>query len=87
MTPLVNEIIKKAYDEKAEFLDLGNCGLISIPDEIKILSPFLRKLNFGTHFKVGEEYIASRNKEPKNDFSGSVHLFEILTSFSQSLLG
>ena len=34
-------LIEKAYAEKAEFLDLGNCGLTEIPEEIAMLSPLL----------------------------------------------
>ena len=41
----VKDLIQKAYEEKATFLDLGDCGLTEIPDEIKMLSAFLEELN------------------------------------------
>jgi hypothetical protein len=40
-------LIEKAAEEKAEFLDLGNCGLKAVPEEIVELAPWLKGLNLG----------------------------------------
>ncbi|MVM35936.1 TIR domain-containing protein [Spirosoma sp. HMF4905] len=70
MTPsLALDLINKAYEEKATFLDLGNCGLTEIPEEITKLAPFLRELNLGHDYFKDNKYTDSENKGAKNNFS------------------
>ena len=51
MSQLAKQILKKAKEEKATFVDLGNCGLDGyLPDELfdEYYIENLEKLNLGT---------------------------------------
>lgn len=64
---LAAEIILKCKQEKSLFLDLGNCGLYSIPEEI-FQFEWLEGLNFSSEFKNPEtgKFQASRNHQSNN---------------------
>ena len=66
--PLALKLIDKAFAEKATFLDLGSCGLTSIPQEISRLA-LLRELNLGPYYYKGDDYVYSNNQGSPNDFS------------------
>ncbi len=69
----VIKLIEKAAEEKAEFLDLGNCGLSSIPPEIIMLKMHLRSLNLSpvylTEFEKFTEFMSSTDYFEHNSFS------------------
>lgn len=77
----VKSLIDKAYEEKASFLDLGNCGLNEIPEDILILAPFLKSLNLGSIFISDKGVTVSRNSEnlAKNIFA-KMDSFKLLES-------
>jgi Leucine-rich repeat (LRR) protein len=63
------QLIRKAAKEKAEFLDLGNCGLTQLPAEISTLSSHLRELNLGNNYSDEEmEYAITGNEGVSNNF-------------------
>jgi hypothetical protein len=57
----VKDLIQKAYEEKATFLDLGNCGLKEIPKEIEMLSGFLEELNLGRLYWLNDKGMLCEN--------------------------
>ncbi|MBD2754953.1 leucine-rich repeat domain-containing protein [Spirosoma validum] len=75
--PLALELINKAYAEKSTFLDLGNCGLTFIPEEITKLASFLKELNMGSYYYKLDQYVESENEGASNDFSNSEVDFNI----------
>jgi len=78
MPSLVSQIINKAYENKASFLDLGNCALHEIPREIVKLEQTLVHLNLGSRYIQDGEYIQSTNKLGKNSISDDRRLYSIL---------
>jgi hypothetical protein len=83
---LVLELIDKAYAEKATFLDLGNCGLTAIPEEIVKLAPFLKELNLSEFYYEKEEVAETKNNNDNNDFSESEDSFSILSNLKITAL-
>ncbi len=77
----VIELINKAYQEKATFLDLGNCGLENIPAELALLAPQLEGLNLGVEYQKGDESIPSANKYKQNTFLKAVSPFASIECF------
>ncbi len=70
----VLDLIEKAYEEQAVFLDLGAQGLREIPKEITRLAPWLKGLNLGSNYAVeGKNQAAMGNIGP-NKFNNPVSL-------------
>lgn len=64
------ELIQLALKSKAKFLDLGNCSLSAIPDEIEQLTE-LEELNLGSVYwdDTRNQFAGSRNEGAANDLS------------------
>jgi Leucine-rich repeat (LRR) protein len=82
MNEHVLRLIEKAHTEKATFLDLGNCGLTAIPEEILVCASHLKEINLGMgyYFKYGKSLL-SRNGLSLNNFSTNPTSLSILTKF------
>ncbi|MCX6319126.1 MAG: hypothetical protein NTW29_17750 [Bacteroidetes bacterium] len=74
----VKSLIDKAYEEKAAFLDLGNCGLTEVPEEIVKLAPWLKGLNFGRWYIQDGKAIDSVNNASINIIGDSNSLLLLL---------
>lgn len=61
MKNVVTRLIKENIESKSHHLDLGNCGLTTLPSELFSLK-WLTELNLGSHFLAeNNTYIASSN--------------------------
>ncbi len=66
----VIDLINKAAEEKATFLDLGNCGLTEVPPELVELAEHMEGLNLGSdYFDEQGKWISSDNQHSKNIFN------------------
>ncbi|MDX2001942.1 MAG: COR domain-containing protein [Chitinophagales bacterium] len=78
------QLIHKAAEEKANFLDLANCGLTAIPPEITKLAGHLESLHLGGWYKIEHgKYIKSTNSGKSNDFSEDSAGFEHLQAIAK----
>lgn len=80
--PRVKRLIEKAYEKKATFLDLGNCGLKEIPQEIQILASSLKAINFGRYYPYEGSYVATKNPGLENKLFSDPESFLIFDSFT-----
>jgi len=68
MSELALRLIAENKKTRATFLDLGNCGLTEVPDEIGELV-WLEALSFSNDWWDGEQWHKSRNKAAENNIS------------------
>lgn len=66
MSELALRLIAENKKTRATFLDLGNCGLTEVPDEIGELV-WLEGLSFGEEWWDGKQWHNCRNKTAKNN--------------------
>jgi len=66
MSELALRLIAENKKNRATFLDLGNCGLTEVPDEIGDLV-WLEGLSFGEEWWDGKQWHNCRNKTAKNN--------------------
>lgn len=62
---LALDLIQKCKEEKSEFLDLGNCSLRTVPNEVFDLI-HLRCLNLGRRFFKDGEWEYTKNEGDRN---------------------
>ena len=65
MSELALRLITEAKEKRSTFIDLGNCGLTEIPEELYELT-WLENLNLGTRFYVKGNYDSTTNTGSKN---------------------
>ncbi|PSR52641.1 hypothetical protein AHMF7605_03420 [Adhaeribacter arboris] len=61
MNNLALELIEEAYKNKSTFLNLGNCNLTYVPEEIIKLKDTLEHLSLGPYWYLDEKRINSTN--------------------------
>ena len=88
MSDLVKQIIEQTIAEGSHFLDLGNCGLRAIPEEVTTLPPSITAVNFGSGYRmdIQSSWSDSRNVGKNNDFSTNDASLGLL-SYCTSLTG
>ena len=65
---LAAEIIRKCQEEQSDFLDLGNCGLTEVPEEVFEMT-HLRRLNLGQRFYNNRDWINTKNEGNYNQIT------------------
>jgi len=65
---LAVRLINEAYLSKSTFLDIGNCNLTAIPEQILTLGDSLQHINFGDKYWSNHEYKPSANNLAPNLF-------------------
>ena len=76
---IVLRLIEEATNNGSSLLDLGNCGLTEIPEELMQIPSTIESINFGrTHSLLGDETKCSNNFKA-NNFSNDENLFEKLS--------
>ena len=69
MSKLADRLIRENKSTRAPFLDLGNCGLTEIPDEVRQLK-WLDGLSLGTGwYESRDQFLTSTNRGRQNDIS------------------
>lgn len=68
MSELALRLIAENKKTRATFLDLGNCGLTEVPDEIGELV-WLEGLSFASRWWDGDQSYESQNSAPKNSIA------------------
>jgi Leucine-rich repeat (LRR) protein len=68
MSELALKLITENKKTRATFLDLGNCGLTEVPDEIGALV-WLEGLSFSSAWWNGEKWYQSKNNADTNTFT------------------
>ncbi|MCB9182760.1 MAG: hypothetical protein H6591_02500 [Flavobacteriales bacterium] len=81
MSDLVNRIIERTLAEGSHFLDLGNCDIKAIPEEVLGLPPSITAINFGSYYKKDDltGWRRSRNSGGENDLNGNEASLALLT--------
>jgi len=82
MSELALKLIAENYKTHATFLDLGNCGLTKVPDEIGDLV-WLEELSFSSERRDGEDILGSQNSGDRNnitELNSTVHRLKQSTS-------
>src|SRR5688500_16381106 len=74
----VIKLIEKAAEEKAKFIDLGKCGLTEVPEEIVMLGPYIKEINFGERSYEDGTFHESKNDLGPNDFNNSTETIALL---------
>lgn len=82
MTSHVSKIIKHSQETHSTFLDLGNCGLSQVPDEIEDLT-WVKEINLGTRYfdYSSRKWMATKNSSKLNSFQDKG--LDILTSLPE----
>jgi Leucine-rich repeat (LRR) protein len=72
MPDLATLLIERNKAERSTFLDLGNCGLSALPEELADMK-WLERLNLGGLYfdKVNKKYVRSANDGESNTFLGA----------------
>lgn len=70
MSELALKLIRKIKEERATFIDLRNCGLTEIPQELFELE-WLEEVNLGVYFynSYTQKFQLSKNAYSKNDIT------------------
>ena len=73
-------------DEAAKFLDLGNCGLTNLPDELFELE-WLEELNLGPYyFDKNHKHIQSKNRTNRNQLKSNILFWQKSNLFKLTFL-
>lgn len=85
MSELALRLIAENKKTRATFLDLGNCGLTEVPDEIGDLV-WLESLSFANEWWDGEQWLKNQNTEAENNIARLSSSFERLKQLKKLLL-